>query len=960
MNQQAALLQIDVVDSTRLTELLGDVAMAALWESHDRVSRDLLHIWRGRELERSDGFLLLFDTASDAANYAIEYHHAIDALNPPMKARAGLHVGTIAMRENRAADVRVGAKPQEAAGLAIPTAARVMSLAQGGQTLLTAAAKAAIEPTTHRLQCHGYWRLKGMEEPIELFEIGDADAPFTPPPDADKVYRVVRRDDLWLPLRQLRHSLLAERNPFIGREDPLHELARRIGAGARLVSVVGIGGAGKTRLVQRFGWMWLGDFEGGVWFCDLSQASDLDGVVGAVAHGLEVPLGNTDPVDQLGAALAGRGQCLVILDNFEQITRYAEHTVGQWLNRARNARFIVTTRTVLGIDGEEVLGLAPMNQSEGATLFLQRARAARGSFRLSADDRAPLETLIKLLDGLPLAIELAAARVRIMNVRTLLERMRERFDILASRDGRPTRQATLRAALDWSWDLLSATERTALAQLSVFEGGFGLHAAESLLDFSHFDNPPSPLDILQSLVEKSCVQQVADQRFALLGSVQVYAAEHLRTEDRFPASGPAARLAAQARHWRYFASLGETGAIREGWVELDNLVAACRHATDQQEPASAAAALAGAWAALKLCGPFRVAVTLAAAVRRMPGLMPADRALVELVAGSALRDIGAGAEARRCFDTGLAMARAASDRRREAGLLWALGAQQTAAGHPEEALPNLTAARAIARSLDDRLLECTVLNALGTLYRSLGQLEDERHYFEDALELARALGDRRRQGGLLGNLGGVYHGLGRLREAQHHYEQALSLAQETGDRRWEGDARCNLGLLFHDQGRLSDARLQLEAALASSRELGHLRLECTVSCNLGIVTEAEGKLDEALVHYERAMDLARELDDRRTEGQSCAYIGSLHARSGRFSEARDFLMIGEALLTEVSDRLSLAILLCSKAEAEYLAGRIDAARDALRAGEAIARDSNTGLGSPLGLSLARIRALLET
>ena len=304
MSEVLALLQTDVVGSTELSERLGDAATAELWSAHDRVARDLLRECGGREIDKSDGFLLLFANPSDALAYALDYQRALLALPVPVKARAGLHVGPVTTRANSRDDIAQGAKPLEVDGLAKPTTARLMALAQGGQTLLSADAKAALGPTSLRFQAQGHWRLKGLEEPIELFEASTDGSFLGPPPDTEKAYRVVRQHDLWLPVADVRHSLPAERDPFVGRQAALRELARRFDAGARLVSLLGIGGTGKTRLAQRYGWSWLGDFPGGVWFCDLSPARTLDGIVAAVAHGLDVPLGRDDPVAQLGAAAA--------------------------------------------------------------------------------------------------------------------------------------------------------------------------------------------------------------------------------------------------------------------------------------------------------------------------------------------------------------------------------------------------------------------------------------------------------------------------------------------------------------------------------------------------------------------------------------------------------------------------------------------------------------------------------
>src|SRR5258707_3749147 len=463
MSEVRALLLTDVVDSTQLSERLGEVELAALWAAHDRLARDLLPARRGREIDKTDGMLLLFEAAADAVGYAMAYQRALAALNPPLKVRAGVHVEPVIVRKNSPWDVARGAKPLEVEGAAKALAARVMAIANGGQTLLSADARSAVGDVTLRVESHGHWRMKGIAEPIELFEVGEADAAFVPPPDAAKGFRVVREGDLWLPVRNIKHSLPAELDSFVGRRDALAELARRLDAGARLVSVLGIGGTGKTRLVTRFGWSGLGDFPGGVWFCDLSQARSLDGIVYAVAEALAVPLGQEEPVTQLANAIAARSPCLVILDNFEQVSRYAEETLGRGLSRPTQARFVVTTREVLGLAGEETLALAPLPAADAAALFVQRAESAKRDFQPTEEDRAAVDPLVKLLEGLPLAIELAAARVRVMPPRTLLWRMSERFKLLSSTGGRRGPPATLRSTFHWSWGLLSPPAKAAPA-----------------------------------------------------------------------------------------------------------------------------------------------------------------------------------------------------------------------------------------------------------------------------------------------------------------------------------------------------------------------------------------------------------------------------------------------------------------------------------------------------------------
>ena len=960
MSEVRTLLLTDVVDSTQLAESLGDAAVARLWIAHDRLARDLLPSWRGREIDKTDGMLLLFDCAADAVGYALAYQRSLALLDPPLRARAGLHVGPVILRENSKRDVALGAKPLEVEGAAKATAARVMSVANRGQILLSATAREALgDAGTLRLLSHGHWRLKGLAAPMELFEVGDDCTPFTPPPDAAKAYRVIKRGDLWLPARDIRHSLPAERDSFVGRDQALLEVARRFGTGARLVSVLGLGGTGKTRLATRFGWAWLGDFPGGVWFCDLSQARGLDGLAHAVAQGLQVPLGKDDPVTQLGHAIAGRGACLVILDNFEQVTRHAQDTLGRWLDRAADARFLVTTREVLGLPGEEVFALAPLPPAESADLFMQRAEAARVGFRPNAEDRAAIAPLVALLEGLPLAIELAAARVRVMPPRTLLLRMSERFKLLASSGGRVDRQATLRAVFDWSWELLSLPEKAALAQLSVFEGGLALEAVEAVLDLSAYENAPWLLDILQSLVQKSFVRQVEDDRFDLLVSVQEYAAEHLQTEGRYAGSGPSALKAAQGRHVAWFSALGPTRSIEGNCADLQNLVTACRRAVALGDGDSAAGALEGAWAALNLRGPFETGARLAESVCAMPGLgdRASARALSELAHASAA--CGRLEPASALYDRALASARAAGDRHCETQVRLRLGALLDNKGQFDQARTHYAETVRMAQELGDRQLEYSAINGLGNSERAQGGLDGALLHYERALALAREMGDRRMQGKLLGNLSTVYCELGRLEEGRVHYEEALAIAREIGNRQLEGNTLCNLGMLQILQGRLDEAEAASKAALILARELGYARLEGIVLCNLGIVLDRLGRPDEAFARFDAALRIARALGDPRSEGQFLGYLGLLQARQGQHVEARRSLDSGEALLRAAPDLFGLGVLMSSRAEAHYLAGDGAAATASLSAAANLAAQVGAGPASEISLAIARVTALIE-
>ena len=651
-----ALLFTDLVDSTAVVERLGDARAASVLAEHDRGARALLARHGGREIDHSDGFFLLFADVVAAASFALAYHEALAALG--LSARAGLHVGPVTLRENDPEEVARGAKPVEVEGIAKPLAARVMSLARGGQTLLTEAARAALGDAladAAAIEAHGHYRLKGIAEPVEIFELGVRDrSSFAPPDDSEKATRVVRAEDGWRPVREVRHNLPRERDAFVGRAADLAAVAARFDAGARVLTVLGPGGTGKTRLARRYGRGWLGDWPGGVYFCDLSDARTLESVFFVVALALDVPLGKGDPGVQLGHAIATRGRCLVILDNFEQIVEHAEATVGRWADRASEAGFLVTSRERLHLAGEDVLPLEPLPlDSEGVELFTLRARAQRPDFALTPTNRAAVQRIVALLDGLPLAIELAAARIRVLSPAQLVERLTDRFALLAGARGAADRQATLRGAIDWSWNLLLPWEQAALAQCSVFEGGFTLDAAEAVLDLSSWTDAPPIVDAVQTLVDKSLLRTwvpidqtrhaLEEPYFGMYLTIHEYAAEKLAT------SGADGQRAAQERHGRYFARFGSDerlltlyrhggGARRRAlMLELDNLVAACRRAVARGDGATAVATLRAAWEAVTTQGPFALAIDLGTQVDGLQQIDPTLRAAALTMVGRADR-----------------------------------------------------------------------------------------------------------------------------------------------------------------------------------------------------------------------------------------------------------------------------------------------------------------------------------
>jgi predicted ATPase len=661
-----------------------------------------------------------------------------------------------------------------------------------------------------------------------------------------------------------RSNLHAETSSFIGRTAELDAIAAAFAGGARVVTLLGPGGMGKTRVANRHGAMAVAAraHPGGVWFCDLAAARSTVEALARVAAALDVPLekgGDEDAgATQIGHALAARAASLVLLDNCEQVVGPARALVSAWRALAPETRFLATSRQALELDEERVLVLEPLAAAEGSALFVERARAARPAFQLARGDEAVVDEIVRRLDGIPLALELAAGRAPILSPEALLARIGQRFQLLGGdRPDAERRQATMRATIEWSWDLLAPHERDTLAQCAVFAGGLDLEAAEAVIDLSAHAGAPWLADVLHSLLAKSVLHAIEAApgeapRFGLYESIHAFAGVQLE-------GAPATLAAAQARHAAYYL------ARAEAW----------------------AAAATGADAAAALAGLAREQDNMLAAMHRTAASDPATAARLGLALDALLVTAAATAHHLGALDATVAAADAASDPLLAIRARLARAEARRLHARRAGALEDCEVALALAKSARARRAEGEALAKIATLEREHGDAAAARSSFERALAIHREQGDAAGEAGTLGNLATALVDAERSDEARELLVQALRIAGALENRALEGKLVGNLGVLTLDSGDVAEARLLHERALAIHRARGDRRSEAIWINNLGNVWMETGDADEAARSYAQAAELHAALGNRTFGAVSLARLSHAALHRDCTAEARE-------------------------------------------------------------------------
>lgn len=671
---------------------------------------------------------------------------------------------------------------------------------------------------------------------------------------------------------------------FVGRSRELDALGELL-ASTRIATLTGPGGTGKTRLALELASRCRGEFPDGVWFVPLASLTDTALVPSAIARAIGVrETGETPLLESIRDFVRDR-QLLLVIDNFEHLIEAAP-LVAELLSSSRRLKILVTSRAPLHVSGEHEYPVPPLglpgadakvddpSSSEAVALFVERARAIHGGFTLGEENRAAVTEICMRLDGLPLAIELAAARVKILPPRALLARLTNRLELLTggARDA-PARHHTLRQAIGWSYDLLGKDEKALLRRLAVFFGGFSLDAGEEVGRSGRAPGVDVIAD-LSSLVDKSLLRQEeqpdGQPRFFMLETIREFASECL------VAAGEEAE--ARRAHAKFFLTFVEAAAPHlrgpDQAVWFERL---------EREHDNIRRALAGSSSASDGSTGARIAVSMLRFWLVHGHLTEGRKVLEGLLPGSA--EPGTELEAALFSGAGT--------------LAHNQGDFAVARAHFERSL-------AVQRESGDEIGIADVLNHLAWVAWRQGDYQASQSLSEEAQGISRRAGHTRGIATALNNLGWTSHYRGEYREAASSFRSCLELQRSLADERGVGFALTNLGNALHELGE-EEAASRLSEAVATLRRLGEKQLYAFALSNLAAVELFRGEGERALsLLCEESLPLFREIGDRWGLAHALAILTDVHRERGELESARAACRESLEMRLEMGDRSGIA------------------------------------------------------
>ncbi len=799
----------DIEGSTRLVERLGTASWLPILAAHGAIVRDAVRAAGGVEIKtEGDSFFVVFAGAEAAVGAAVAIQRGLAEFPWPdgveIRVRIGIHTGEGAVVAGT-----------DYVGLDVHRAARIAAVGHGGQTLLSGATAMLIGASPApgvTVSDRGEHRLRDLSRPERLVELVIDGLPSDFPP-------------LGTP-EATPNNLPTQLTTFLGRDREIAEILDAL-ASTRLLTLSGPGGTGKTRLSLQVASQSMERFGDGVYFVALGSIPEADLVAATIAQELGLPdRGGQAPVEALVDHLRER-RVLLVLDNFEQVVDAAP-VVGSLLAGAPHLTVLVTSRSLLHLYGEREYPVPPLGVPdptrlpdpaelggyEAVRLFVERAMGVRPDFRLTDENAGAVAGICQRLDGLPLAIELAAARIRLLPPQAILDRLHGALDLPGSGGARdlPARQQTLRGAIDWSHDLLDEADRALFASLSVFVGGARLDAIEAVCG-----SGGDVLDGLSSLVDKSLVRAAEDvsgePRFSMLGTIREYARERLEE------SGRSVEL--RARHADVYCSLVDRargpimGSDKRRWLdrleqEHGNIRAAFGWSLEREDVERVLRLAAGLWRFWQMRGHLVEGAERVAQALALPGSHHHPRLRADALAAAG-------------------------------GLHYWQGHQVPSRHYYEEAL-------AIRRALGDVAGEAEELYNLSFTF-AFGEEADAHRSMEltrEALELFRAAGDRLGAAKALWALGNGEYSNGMPAEGKAHALEALPIFEAADDQFMV--AWCEYLIAVNEfglGGELDDAERRLRRALELFVDAGDVSGYVLVMDSLSFAANLRGDIDRA-------------------------------------------------------------------------------------------------------------------
>ncbi len=910
-----------------LTDIEGSTAkwerypalMAQALARHDAILKAEIEQSRGRVIKHTgDGVFAVFEDG-DPLQCAIGIQRVLAGDDwsgiGGLRIRIGLNAGDAQRRG------------EDYFGPVINRTARIMSAAWGGQILLTAEALRACRlPADAEVRDLGRHLLKDLVEPQVVFQL-------IHPSLTDRDFP---------PLHSMAdhpHNLPVQSTPFLGREEELAEIVRLLkDPTCRLLTLIGPGGIGKTRLAIQTAAEKIEDFQHGVYFIPLAPLTAPEFLVSGLAQALNYSFyPAADEKTQLIDYLREK-EMLLILDNFEHLTGGAG-IIAEILSHAPRIKILVTSRELLNLQGEWVLTIKGMSfpgssavsiEDYGAVqLFLANARRVKTNIEFGPDDKAYLVRICQLVSGLPLGIELAATWLRTLSCREICQEIEKNFDFVAAalRD-LPERHRSLRAVFDYSWNLMSGPERATLTALSVFPGDFDRTAAENVAE--------AGLPILTALADKSLLRRNERGRYDLPGAVRQYAAEKLgdqpdrkrSTTERFcvyyagflemreaamdgpdqrtTLAGIAAEIENVRRAWNLMVEQGRIddlkrclGALyifyrKQGWH---------REGAEVFEQAAARLIDADPGFYNRVRARYAVLASshgrLAQTRQQLEECLAVDRTINNPVEtawvlnelGTAYRLIGDMPRAQAAYEEGLALYRTAGRPNNVADVLVNLGATVDAAGDYPTANRHLHEAITLFRTSGDNAGIAIALNRLGNIAETLGDFSEARRLYEESLAISRDLNNRMGEATALNNIGNIAAQTGDREAGRKSYEASLVIFTDLGHRRGIASALTNIGILLKYAGDPKEALKKFEETLAIFRDIGYpIGIAATLS-QLGGVARVQGDIAQAKRYYEEAYSVATALGDKWTLANILANLGEITYLTGNYPESWLYYMM---------------------------------------------------------------------